>query len=85
MNGNVVGPLGFAVVLGWLGALTIAHVRAVRAGAFSWRSVAFAAALGIGGANLEWRYFGVEGLRVLALGLALGASGALLLTLQRTG
>jgi hypothetical protein len=85
MNWVVLGPLGFAVVLGWLGALTIAHVQTARAGALSWRAVAFAAALGVGGAALEWRHLGMEGLRLLALGVAAGAMGALLVTFHRVG
>jgi hypothetical protein len=81
MNG---GALGFATVLGWLGTLTIAQVHAVRTCAVSWRAIVFVAALGVGGAALEWRHFGTDGLRILALGVAAGAFGALLLTRHRT-
>ncbi len=81
MNG---GALGFATVLGWLGTLTIAHVRTVRAGAVSWREIVFVAALAVGGAALEWRHFGMDGLRILTLGVAAGSLGALLLTRHGT-
>jgi hypothetical protein len=81
---SAVGGLGFATVLGWLGALTLAHAQAGSA-ARCWTAIAFAAALGLGGAGLEWGYFGAEGLRLLALGLAAGASGALLVTFHGRG
>jgi hypothetical protein len=85
MNGDALGAFGFAAVLGWLGTLTVAHVHAVRAGAFSWRALAFVAALVVGGAALEWRHLDMEGLRLLALGAVAGAAGALIPTFHKVG
>ncbi len=70
-----VGDLGFATVLGWSGTLTIAHVHTVRAGAVCWREIVFLTALSVGGAALEWRYMGMEGLRMFAVGFV-GAPSA---------
>lgn len=63
MNGDALGALGFAGVVGWLGALVAAHAHAARAGRFpgvrlsSWPCWVSEAPR-LNGATWGWRGFG---------------------------